>query len=257
MQKEKIRNIAAAVLVTQIVIALIAVYVVFVKAAKETETGDVTATSDVSTEQLAEAVATATNTATPTATSTPTATPTSTPTPIFTLTPMPASDLEHSENAEFDTNLLSAPMPKPTATPTPVYTPARTLASSSLSVQPSGRYTVYGLLTDQEMRDMAALVYLEAGAQSYKCQQAIASVIVNLMVKNHASVNSTIFNTRTFSPARSISRTNPSQSCINAVRDVLENGCTLPSNVTAFRNRHYHNFGTPYCVIDGVYFSTN
>ena len=242
----------------QFVVVVISMFMMFAKAARESKSNDENSVQGEAVAELSEEEAlTPTSTSTPTATSTPTVTPTATPTPFTMVTPVSASDIDESSSTEFDSDLFSAPMPKPTSTPTPAYTPARTLASSSLAVQDTGRYTIYGLVTDQEIRDMAALVYLEAGAQSYRCQLAIASVIVNLMVKNHATVNATIFNSRTFSPARRISYTNPSQSCINAVRDVLTNGTIFPANVTAFRNRHYHNFGTPYCVIEGVYFSTN
>lgn len=54
-----------------------------------------------------------------------------------------------------------------------------------------------------------------------------------------------------------ISSTRASAESIRAVRDVIKNGTTLPKNVLAFRNQHYHrNFGRPYCCIDGVYFSS-
>lgn len=110
-------------------------------------------------------------------------------------------------------------------------------------------------VTEKDIRDIAALVYLEAGAQSYKCQKAIASVIFNRMVRYNKTASQVIYENGVFSPASKVSRTTPSGSCMKAVRDVLVNGLTLPKNVLAFRNGHYHSFGKKYCCIDGVYFS--
>lgn len=109
--------------------------------------------------------------------------------------------------------------------------------------------------SEWEIRLMAKLVYLEAGSQSYRCQKAIASVIINRSNKYGRSIYNTIYEPGVFGPAYKVSRTNPSNSCLRAVREVVRNGCTLPRNVVIFRNRHYHMFGRRYCSIDGVYFS--
>lgn len=117
-------------------------------------------------------------------------------------------------------------------------------------------------LSDQDIRDIAALVYLEAGNQSYACKKAIASVIFNRMMRYSLTASECIYQRtnggdRVFSPAYRVPFTNPSASCIMAVREVLEDGCTLPIRVTAFRNNHYHtDFGSPYCNIGNVYFSS-
>lgn len=110
-------------------------------------------------------------------------------------------------------------------------------------------------LSDQDIRDIAALVYLEAGSQSYRCQKAIASVIFNRMIRYNMTAHEAIYQAGVFSPASRVRYTTPSASCIMAVRDVLESGCSVPSNVVAFRNGHYHTFGRAYCSIDGVYFT--
>lgn len=110
-------------------------------------------------------------------------------------------------------------------------------------------------VSDEDIRDIAALVYLEAGSQSYKCQKAIASVIFNRMIRYDMSAQAVIHEPGVFSPARRVDSTRPSASCLMAVREVLEQGCSLPTRVTAFRNGHYHTFGSHYCCIDGVYFS--
>ena len=133
-------------------------------------------------------------------------------------------------------NRLSAPTPK-AATPTP--------KANKLNVK----------VSEADIRDIAALVYLESGSQSYKCQKAIASVIFNRMIRYNMTAQQVIYQRGVFSPANRVSRTTPSRSCLKAVREVLESGATLPLRVTAFRNGRYHSFGSPYCCIDGVYFS--
>ncbi|MBR3117702.1 MAG: cell wall hydrolase [Oceanobacillus sp.] len=110
--------------------------------------------------------------------------------------------------------------------------------------------------SEWEIRLMAKLVYLEAGSQSYRCQKAIASVIINRSKKYNKSIYNTIYEPGVFGPAYKVSRTTPSNSCLRAVREVVRNGCTLPRSVVIFRNRHYHTFGRRYCCIDGVYFSS-
>lgn len=110
-------------------------------------------------------------------------------------------------------------------------------------------------VSEKDIRDIAALVYLEAGSQSYACQKAIASVIFNRMSRYNMTAQQTIHQNGVFSPASRVSSTKPSSSCLMAVREVLEEGTTLPRNVVAFRNGHYHTFGRRYCCIDGVYFT--
>lgn len=120
-------------------------------------------------------------------------------------------------------------------------------------------YAINVSVSEADIRDIAALVHLEAGSQSYECQKAIASVIFNRMMRYGMTAQQVIYQTnngrRVFDPAPRVPSTRPSSSCLMAVREVLYDGCTLPRNVVAFRNRHYHNFGTPYTHIDGVYFS--
>lgn len=112
-------------------------------------------------------------------------------------------------------------------------------------------------VSEKDIRNIAALVYLEAGSQScsYKLKKAIASVIFNRMIRYGKTADQVIYENGVFSPASRVSSTTPSSSCLMAVREVLEEGTTLPRNVVAFRNGHYHNFGRRYCSIDGVYFT--
>ena len=108
-------------------------------------------------------------------------------------------------------------------------------------------------LSENDIQMIAKLVYEEAGAQSYKCQKAIASVVINRMVRYKKTARQVIYEPGVFSV--DISSTRASAESIRAVRDVIKNGTTLPRSVVAFRNGHYHSFGRRYCCIDGVYFS--
>lgn len=105
---------------------------------------------------------------------------------------------------------------------------------------------------------IASLVYLEAGGQgcSYELKKAIASVFFNQMIYFGTDVTHTIFRGGAFSVANKVRSTTPSASCRMAVREVLENGTTLPRNVLAFQLGGYHSFGHRYCRIQNVYFNT-
>lgn len=110
-------------------------------------------------------------------------------------------------------------------------------------------------ITQKEIRKIGSLVYLECGSCSTRCKRAIASVVFNRMIRYKKTVNQIIYERGVFSVAWKIGRTKPSKSCLDAVKYVIEHGTTLPRRVTAFRNGHYHSFGRPYCMIDGVYFT--
>ncbi len=127
--------------------------------------------------------------------------------------------------------------------PTP--TPKASTRSKKLNVK----------VSQKDIRNIAALVYLEAGSCSVRCQRAIASVVFNRMMRYHKTASQVIYEKGVFTVSGRVARTKPSQSCYDAVNYVLNHGTTLPLRVTAFRNGHYHSFGKHYCKIDGVYFS--
>lgn len=113
-------------------------------------------------------------------------------------------------------------------------------------------------VSEQDIRDIAALVYLEAGSSScsYELKKAIASVIFNQMIYYGRTAQQTIYYPGAFSPANRVRRTTPDSACMMAVREVLENGTTLPRNVIAFQTGGYHRFGRPYTKIQNVYFTS-
>lgn len=114
------------------------------------------------------------------------------------------------------------------------------------------------LLTEEEKRDFSALVYLEAGGESYECMKTVASVIVNRMINNDLSLYDVIYATNQFEPAENIPYTDPSEEAVQAVNEIVQNGPCVPKNVTFFRASYYHNWSDliqPYTVIDNTYFS--
>ena len=117
--------------------------------------------------------------------------------------------------------------------------------------------TVYNL-SSEECRLLAALVTLEVGAETYECQKAVVSVVLNRMYTGNMTLHEVIYQKYQFSVAPKVKTTKPFESCIQAVDDVLTNGTTLPTYVTFFRAGHYHDWGDRYVSykkIDKTYFS--
>lgn len=122
----------------------------------------------------------------------------------------------------------------------------------------SPKYTV--ALDEDEIYTLATLVYLEGGTESYECQKAIASVVLNRMAVEDTSLYDIIYAPNQFDVAYNIAYSSPSDSTLSAVREVLEYGSTLPQYVLYFRASYYHDWGPTigqYCNIDNTYFSYN
>lgn len=118
--------------------------------------------------------------------------------------------------------------------------------------------STYIYLSDEEIRDFSALVYLESGGESYECMKAVASVVINRIENSNSSLYDIIYAPNQFEPAHNIPYTTPSEDAINAVNEIITNGPCLPKNVTFFRAGYYHNWSDliqPYTVIDNTYFS--
>lgn len=113
----------------------------------------------------------------------------------------------------------------------------------------------YVSLTNDEIYEFAILVYLEAGGESYECQKAVASVVLNRMVISCLSFHDVIYSPGQFEPADQIPYTDPSESCLAAVQEVVWFGPTLPIYVTYFRSAYYFDWVEPYTCIDNTYFS--
>lgn len=115
-------------------------------------------------------------------------------------------------------------------------------------------------MTESDVYELATLVYLESGTESYECQKAIASVVIHRMQNDDLTLQEVIYAKNQFSPAYLVAESCPSDSTLAAVKDVLQNGPSIPNYVTFFRADYYHNWSEliiPYCVIDHTYFSAD
>lgn len=132
-----------------------------------------------------------------------------------------------------------------------------TSAEPTVPSDPTGLTGNIVSLTNSEATMLAALVTLEAGNESYECQKAVASLIVNRMLTSGTSLNDVIYAKNQFSTAGRVASTTPFNSCVNAVNEVLATGTTIPIYVTFFRASYYHSWGDQvgYCCIDNTYFS--
>lgn len=100
----------------------------------------------------------------------------------------------------------------------------------------------YCYLSDKDIRDFAALVFLEAGAEPEEVKYAVASVILNRMTLWNMSFNEVAYQKNQFTPASLINSTEARDVEINIVKDVLKNGPTIDKYVCYFRADHYHNW---------------
>lgn len=113
---------------------------------------------------------------------------------------------------------------------------------------------------ESDVYELATLVYLESGTESFECQKAIASVVIHRMQNDDLTLQEVIYAKNQFSPAYLIAQSEPSKSTLQAVREVLQDGPIIPNYVTFFRADYYHNWSEliiPYCVIDHTYFSAD
>lgn len=125
----------------------------------------------------------------------------------------------------------------------------------------------YIQLTDSEKYQLAALIWNEARGESYECQLACVSVVINRFTcgqkgyegaGKYNSITDVIYAPSQFSPSHLIPSTTPTQTQIDAVEYVCQNGPTIPEYVCYFRASYYHNWGpkySNYTYIDQTYFS--
>lgn len=102
--------------------------------------------------------------------------------------------------------------------------------------------TYYYYMTDEDIRDFAALVFLEAGAEPEEVKYAVGSVILNRMVLWDMSFNEVAYQKNQFSPASLIDSTEARDVEINIVKDLLKNGPTIDKYVCYFRASYYHDW---------------
>lgn len=118
--------------------------------------------------------------------------------------------------------------------------------------------TWYYPMTEAELYELATLVYLEGGAESYECQQAIASVVINRATTSGKSTHDVIYAKHQFTPAKKIKQSEPSESTMKAAKYVAMYGPSIPEYVTFFRADYYFDWGSryvDYVCIDRTYFT--
>lgn len=117
---------------------------------------------------------------------------------------------------------------------------------------------VHGIaLTDEEKEMFATIIYLEGGGESYECQMAIGSVILNRLAIGYwgDTLEKVLYAPNQFSPANRISITTPTQEQRDIVEQLLSKGTTMPYYVLYFRAWYYFDWAIPYTNIGDVYFS--
>lgn len=113
-------------------------------------------------------------------------------------------------------------------------------------------------LNAEEKDLLARLIKLEAGDQSWECQCAVGSVVLNRLKQEYGgkkTLHGVVYARGQFSTAHRIKRTQATQMQKDVVEYLLQNGVTLPEDVIYFHYKRYGKWGTPYCRIGTEYFS--
>lgn len=107
----------------------------------------------------------------------------------------------------------------------------------------------------EELEILAKLLYCEAGSASYECQVYVCSAILNLSDFTDYSIWNMAHNINVMAVAPYVDYAAPTSTQYEVIEEVLYGGARIDS-ICYFRTGYYHSFGTPYCEIGGVYFST-
>ena len=112
-------------------------------------------------------------------------------------------------------------------------------------------------LTKQEQEMLAALIYLEGRGESYECQLAIGSVVLNRLSNGSwgSTLKKVIYSPGQFSTAKNIAKTKPTKTQYQVVEQLMKEGSTLPSYVMYFRAKRYFSWAIDYRKIDNTCFS--
>ena len=101
---------------------------------------------------------------------------------------------------------------------------------------------------------LAKLMWAEGGTMSWEGQVLLCSAILNLCDLKGVSVWTAGHTYNIFSVAYYVDGVTPSNTQYEVIDYVFNGGRN--DSVCYFRTGRYHSFGTPYCCIDGVYFSS-
>lgn len=120
--------------------------------------------------------------------------------------------------------------------------------------EPPAPKTAIEVLGEKEYMILAKLLHSEANIMSWEGQVMICSAILNFCEDRNATIWDCAHIERIFAVAPLVDSAEPTQTNYDVIEYVV---CGGGRNVIVlyFRTDHYHDFGTPYCVIDGVYFS--
>ena len=111
--------------------------------------------------------------------------------------------------------------------------------------------TAGGVEFDREF--LAKLLHEEAGSMGWTGQVYVCSAILNFCDVECVSLWRAGHNSNMFSVASYVDYARPDQMQYDVIDYVINGGRIY--GVTYFRTRHYHNFGTPTCRVENVYFS--
>lgn len=98
---------------------------------------------------------------------------------------------------------------------------------------------------------IASIVMAEAEGEEMVGKVAVASVILNRCENWNKTVSEVINEPNQFAKGKE-----PNEDCLRAVEIAKDTRDLYPSDMIYFRNAHYHDFGCPFLVIGGHYFST-
>lgn len=109
--------------------------------------------------------------------------------------------------------------------------------------------------TKEEIDLMARVVMSESSILHSDAKQAIAQTILNRL--NDGRWGDTIHDVVYYPNAYSTADNGePTEECYRAVESAIQYPTAFPTDMYWFNSNHYPNYGHPYTVIDGMYFST-
>jgi spore germination cell wall hydrolase CwlJ-like protein len=132
--------------------------------------------------------------------------------------------------------------------------PETTQAETAAPGSGGGQYEGI-VLTDSEIKTLAALVYLEARGEPYEGQKAVAECVFNRMLSGSfpGTLDGVIYQKGQFSPAGQIKDSMPTETQYNAVYDALSgDSSVLDTDVVYFSGKPQNN--RVFAVIGNHYF---
>jgi hypothetical protein len=161
----------------------------------------------------------------------------------------------HTEPPTEATEPPTEPLIEPPTEPQPAYPEPKEIEwyndFRTWTVEETITTTVGGFEFDKEF--LAKLLHEEAGSMGWTGQVYVCSAILNFCDVECVSLWRAGHNSNMFSVASYVDYARPDQMQYDVIDYVINGGRVY--GVTYFRTRHYHNFGTPTCRVENVYFS--